>query len=481
MKPESVGLCGQSFTLRTATAAAQMTKNWYPSVVDDPNEKERIVLNPCPGLSVFSTIGSGPYRGQIYALDSRLYVVSLDRVYAITTAGVITDFGAISNSNGNQPVSMTASDTQLMIIADGLGYYIQAGVLTQIVDVDFPASVLVGLYSDGYFIAITARRIYTSALNDVTSWDALDFNVVQASTNDLVTGLVVQRRLVVLGTEIGQIFDNTGNTDFPYEADPASILAYGCAARFGAGSIPGQAAYVATDSDGNGLIVDLAGRKVSTDAVDFALQEYSTLSDAVVCAFQLDGHHFVQFTFPSANATWRFDVSTGFWHQAEYWNTDTGQWNAHLGLFHTFAFGRHLMGSRVGASLFELSLTVYTDDGAPIRRLRRSPHVRVGHQRVFYNAMRMIMDVGVGLDVASGTAGYDPQLVLRYSDNGGKTGLDQDDIKDQISIGKIGEFWIQPAFNRLGSAYDRIFEIEGSDPVPYRIADVLVEYEVGTS
>ena len=45
-------------------------------------------------------------------------------------------------------------------------------------------------------------------------------------------------------------------------------------------------------------------------------------------------------------------------------------------------------------------------------------------------------------------------------------------------IGKEGEYTAAPEFTRLGSGYAPVIEIEGSDPVPYRFTDCLVEMTV---
>lgn len=473
MPTTSTGLCGQNYTLESPIAACQVTKNLYPEIIDDPDEEKRIVLNSTPGLVDWATVGIGPIRGHLQCLDGNFYVVSGNQVYSVTSAGVATLLGTISNAMG-QPVSMSASTSQLFIISDGLGYYVSGGVLAQVVDPDFPASVLKGDFSDGYFLVITSTRFYISALNDVTSWDALDFTTVQASANTLVSMGVVKRRVIILGSQISQIFDNTGNADFPYEADPAGILNYGCVGAFAAIAPSNGFVSVASDKNGNGIVVDESGRKISSLSVDLALQGYSTLADVIACTFQFHGHEFVQITFPTAKATHRYDLTTGLWHQAEYWNQMSGEWNAHLGLFHSFAFSKHLMGSRISGKIYELSGTVYTDAGDLIRRLRRSPHIRNNQLRVFYNWLEVVMQVGVGLNVISSARGYDPQLVLRYSDDGGRTW--SQDI--QTSVGKVGEYGTRVIFNNLGSAHDRVFEIEFSDIVPCRITAGFVNYDV---
>lgn len=475
---ESFGFCGESYSLENPISGIQRTVNLIPEVITDVNQERKVVLNNAPGLTLWATAGVGPFRGATI-WNGLLYVVSRERVYSITSAMVPTLLGTVSNTgNGNAPVSMAASATQLMIIADGLGYYVQGGVLTQITDPDFPANVLKGEYSDGYFIVCTARYVFVSALNDVTSWDALDFTSVQASINDIVTLLLVNRQLIVFCTQLFQSFTNTGNADFPYEADQSGIVNFGAAATFGAARCGSTFLFLQADERGNGTVIDAAGRKITNHGQDYLFQGYSTISDAVASSFQYRGHNFFQITFPTANVTHRYDLDENFWHEANYWNTGSGVFQAHLGLFHVFAFKKHLVFSRVSGNIYELTGTAYDDAGVPIRRIRRCAVRPPDGRKVTINRITPIMQVGVGLQVASNVAGYDPQLVLRISWDGGRTGLDQADIADQQSIGKIGEYDTDPSFLRLGSGYAPVIEIEGTDPVPYRFTDCLVDLEV---
>ena len=63
------------------------------------------------------------------------------------------------------------------------------------------------------------------------------------------------------------------------------------------------------------------------------------------------------------------------------------------------------------------------------------------------------------------TPGYDPQVMLRWSDDGGHTWSSE----RWTSMGKIGEFGYRTFWRRLGSSRDRVYEISGTDPVKIAI------------
>jgi hypothetical protein len=56
-------------------------------------------------------------------------------------------------------------------------------------------------------------------------------------------------------------------------------------------------------------------QRISTHAVEWQIQQYGNLSDAIAYTYQQDGHSFYVLIFPSANTTWVFDVATSLWHE----------------------------------------------------------------------------------------------------------------------------------------------------------------------
>jgi hypothetical protein len=66
------------------------------------------------------------------------------------------------------------------------------------------------------------------------------------------------------------------------------------------------------------------------------------------------------------------------------------------------------------------------------------------------------------------TPGYDPQCMLRWSDDGGHTWSSE----HWASMGKIGEYGYRTFWRRLGMTVklrDRVYEISGTDPVKVSI------------
>lgn len=67
--------------------------------------------------------------------------------------------------------------------------------------------------------------------------------------------------------------------------------------------------------------------------------------------------------------------------------------------------------------------------------------------------------------------GTDPQVMLRISNDGGKTWI----TEQWRSAGKTGEFHRRVRWNRLGMGRRRVFEVIVTDPIPWKITGAYVE------
>ena len=94
----------------------------------------------------------------------------------------------------------------------------------------------------------------------------------------------------------------------------------------------------------------------------------------------------------------------------------------------------------------------------PIRRVRRTAYVTDEKKWTFHDKLRVDLETGVGLREGQGA---DPQIMLRWSDDGGHTWSNE----HWTSAGKIGAFRHRAVWNRLGRSRQRIYEVVTSDPV----------------
>lgn len=456
-------------------------------------ENQPLVLYPTAGLSEFTSSGNKT-RGSININDTAGFFVSDDAFLEMPlTPGAPTNRGNVNNDG--LPVSMAFYGSQLLIASAGVTYFydLNAATLTVIAD-------LVGVdvakvdYCDGYFIALVrnTNTFRISGLLDCTTWDPLDTAVVTVFSGLLVSLKVDHREIWVWSKFAATVYYNNGDADFPFAVNPsAGVIEGGIAAINSVVKLDNTLFWIGKDDRGRGVVWKANGytpTRVSTHAVEFAISQYGDISDAVAYGFQDQGHSFYQIFFPTAEvlphvtntATWDFDVATGLWHERGFWDHRLAQYEAHHSWNHVFIFNKHLVGDWQSGKIYDMSIAYYDDDGDLIRRARRAPHISGEQKWAFHSEIQIFVQPGLGpqpplLDGDGNARG--PILNMRYSDDGGKTWSSE----RSADCGQAGEYAKRVRFLRLGRARDRIYEINMSDPVPWRIVDAFLEAEPGIS
>jgi hypothetical protein len=128
-----IPLVGQSYALRSPTAAAQTCMNLYPELIEDPNEREKnkAFLYGIPGRHVFKDLttidaAATPVRG-IWTGAGRTFVAAGTKYMELSSTGaLIGSVRTISNASvlgfSNTPVYFIPNGNQLFIVSGGVGY-----------------------------------------------------------------------------------------------------------------------------------------------------------------------------------------------------------------------------------------------------------------------------------------------------------------------------------------------------------------------
>jgi hypothetical protein len=219
-------ILGSSYVVRSVNAADNRMVNLYPEVIPEGG-KEPAYLQRCPGMRLYTTVGSGPIRG-LWSVEGVLYVASGSELYKVDAALNITKLGDIT---GTGPVSMADNGLQLFVACnpDGYIYNFTTNVFAQITDPDFPGAVNVG-YLDGYFVfnEPNSQRVWITALLDGLSVDPLDFASAEGSPDGLVSLIIDHREAWLFGTNSTEVWYNSGNPDFPLERIQGAYNEIGC-------------------------------------------------------------------------------------------------------------------------------------------------------------------------------------------------------------------------------------------------------------
>jgi hypothetical protein len=452
--------------------------NLYPETNEIGTGKAREVaaLNSTPGLLLLQTIGLGPYRGLFYASNDILYAVVANKIYSVSSAWAATELGTLNSSEGQ--VSMADNGTSLVIVDGVSGYVVtlSGGAFVEITDPEFFPASHVGLM-DGYFIfsRTDTGQFFISALND-TTFDALDIATAEGAPDNIIGLLVNNRDLWLAGTDTIEVWFNSGDADFPFQRIQGAFIEVGLAAAFSLAKMQNTIYWLGQDKSGSGMVFEASGyqpKRISTHAIEQAIQGYSSLSDAVAWTYQQNGHFFYVLSFPTANTTWVYDATTSMWHERVY--TNQGDFERHRAVCHAFAYGKHVVGDYENGKLFELSETTYSDNGSAITRQRITPHATQDTKRLFFKSFQVDMETGVGLD---GTGqGTDPKLMLQFSDDGGHSWSNE----KWADIGKIGKRLTRAIFRRLGQSRDRVFKVTITDPIKVTFIGAEVDVEEGAN
>ena len=592
------GFVGGTYSSESVLADCQRCMNLYPESVESGMGKAAYVLYPTPGLTLFAKLPGRSVRGEL-AINGRFFAVAGTTLYELNSKGAIVGSYANLTDDGNPP-SLAASASQLLVASGGNIYVLQLTAAT-LNGVNVPAGAFgqihanvpagtgpVGpisqvAYTDGYFMALLTgtARIQLSNLNDASTWNDLYVSQVSVFPENLVSMIVAFREPILFGGSHTQAYGDTGDMNNPYQPVQGGIMEQGCIAQFSVAKLDNSIFWLGGDERGSGIVWRANGyipSRISTHAIEYALSTYSTITDAIGYAYEEKGHTYYVLYFPTANATWVYDCATQLWHERSRWNGN--QYEAWHAQCHAYCFGKHLVGDWATGNVYVSSISIATDNGANIRRMRRAPHISSEQTWIYHNQMQIDLEMGVGpipplkvpssypgafamadvngkvwalsaldngqlqriadpllepaplylndtvtpntswllgmnaagqitqtpvaydvtypqalnlatvpsqlngsLSVVNGVltlaepypSARDPQIMLRWSDDGGKTWSDE----HWQSAGQAGTYKTRACWRRLGRSRDRVYEMVLDDPILWRVVDAYLDADPG--
>jgi hypothetical protein len=463
---------------------------------------------PAPGclpLATPSTPGAG--RGLYWANSGDLYAVVGGSVYYVSPSWAFTSLGTIAQAA--TPVSMADNGTTLVLV-DGTteGYRIDltTRAFERITSANSspPSPLAYGFYGadrvdviDGYLILNQpgTRNFYSTYTNEIV-FDSLYFAAKNTYSDNLVTVIVTRRQIWLIGQRTTEVWFDAGASDFPFQIIPGPFIQHGCSAKYSVAQNDGAIYWLSQDQSGQNVLVRTAGydaQRVSNHALEVEWSKYPVTNDAVGFCFQQNGHAFYQINFPSADRSWRYDESTQEWHEPVYTDAN-GVEHRHRAQVCAFAYGRNVVLDWETGALYALDPGTYTDNGQPMQFRRGFPHLMNDGNRVRYSSFTADVECGdipgsttptpyipllqgpnqgignIGTPATPGTA---PQILLRWSDDRGRTWSNP----VPQSLGATGQYLTQPQWMRLGMARDRVFELFGTVPGQFALNGAFVDVQ----
>lgn len=478
------GFVGPSYTAKSNAVADEECINLYPETIESSGAQTQHSYFGTPGLKVFATFPTGPVRGS-FNTGTTVYVVAADQLYSVASDGTQTALGTIANDG--LAVSVTASNIQLFIVGGGNAYcYTFATNILLNVTVQLAGTPMQTDYSDGYFIVAfkNSNKFQMSAILDGTTWPEIQVNAVSVFAENIVSIIVSHRELWVFGSQHAQPYQDTGSVEV-FDVIPGSLIDTGSGATFGRNLVDNTIFWISDDQRGARQAWRANGytpMRISTFAVETALSSYPDISGLVSYSYQDGGHLFWVLYIPNTDCTWVYDVAESLWHKRALWNPASGMYGPHQSWNHSYAFGKHLVGDWNSGNIYEMKLGydtgggVYdfvTDNGAPIRRLRRSPTLVSEMEWIYHNELTVDFATGLGpqppLTDGDGNP-RPPQAMLRWSDTRGSTWSNE----RIVGMGFAGEYTTRVIWRRLGRSRYRVYEVVVSDPIPVAIVDAYL-------
>ena len=459
-----INLTGGTYKHPSLPLSAQVTRNFWPQAIDNPSAKSAYVLEGWPGLSSFST-GSGADGGQ-FEHNGILYHVCGTTLYTVAYDGTHTSRGAIA---GSGPCVFGALGSSVVIVRAGVASVWNGSALAIVSGVGAPNSCThlnnQMLYDSG------GGRFCVSDVGAPATINALNYATAESLADDLLRVYAFDEHAYLFGNKTIEQWWNSGVGNPPFDRVQGVIIQVGLKAIFSVASNKDSLYFLGTDF----RVYRISGGQcnaVTDKAMARAIEEFSSVTDAIGWCFTKDDQYFYQITFPTGDKSFIYPEG------GQWFEVSSGVLGArYIGNSYAYAHGKHLIGDYRNGNLYELRDDTYAENGSVIRRVRDTGPLHGGlmraqGKRLEMNRFELIMETGVGLVSGQGSA---PVVMLSFSDDGGRT------FCTEIwgTVGQLGEYLWKIEWFALGSFMSRIIRIAVSDPVKISIHSAAADIEIG--
>lgn len=301
----------------------------------------------------------------------------------------------------------------------------------------------------GIAAGYNTQEWFITSVSDLTTWPALSFASVTGNQNNLVAVTTLHREIWLLGEQTTEVWYNAGQQFFTFARRTDVYIEYGCAAKQSVALGDNTIFLLGQNRNGGPCVLRMNGYTpiiISTDAINYQLSTYTTLSDALGFVYYQEGHAFYVLTFPTQGVTWIYDVTTQTWSQrASLVSAAQTRW---LPSCFSFCYNKPLVGDFNSGIIYLLDMTTYTENSAAITRtIQTHPWYESGSQ-TYVDRLQVDFDQTPGATLS--------EINLYVSRDGGHTfGSAKAAYPVQTSDGQWRCYW-----PRLGRARTWVFKIQ---------------------
>jgi hypothetical protein len=364
--------------------------------------------------------------------------------YFVIASGLTVNTFKVSLTNNGTPVATSGTQSGIHTLTT-TGY-------------GFPEGCKTVSYMNGRFVACdpNTQNFYVSEPLAGDYWDALNVQTVDSNPDYVIGQVNSHNEMIVFCETSAEVFYDSGTIPSPFVRNLSGIFEVGCQAPFSIKIMDNSVFWLGQTREGHVIVYRLNGYtpvRISNYGIEQAIEKMSYTADARAFVYQAEGHHFYVLTFPTGNKTFVFDANTNLWHErASFINNAFGMWEPRDILF---IGGKHYVTDTTTSNLYSLDVNTFMSGTNYLKVLRSFKSVDSEMQRTIHRKLTLEAEFGTGV-----IGGTEPDVMLRWSDNGGHTWSDY----LVRGLGAVGQYFKRVIWNRLGMTKGpaRIYEISST-------------------
>lgn len=468
------------------------------------------------GVTAGTTIVSGSGLNWVVSASQTVAIETLTSSVAQTTAGsiyvpIMTIGGTVTGVfTVGQTItgSGVLAGTTIVALGSGTGgvgtYFVNqlqtvsSTIITAAYAGGFPFGARTCTFCSGYFVVEQpfTQKFWVSNSFDASQWDPLAFASASQYPDYIKAVDSLNGNLILFSELHTEFWQNIGTTPVPYAPIIQAATEYGLAAIFSRAHVAGAICFLAQNPQGALQFCQINGyqiRVISNPDVDYLLSQITTVSDAVAMGYQIDNHSMYQISFPTANRTLLYDLTTGVWSEMQTGVSTDGSPKRHMAQLCAQYNGQTYVSDYQNGNIYHWDSTSYTDDGQTILREIITRHISSDFNTFGIDELYFDMETGVGnpgrsgwtadttivtADMTQYTAdqlgpladGSNPMIMIGCSKDNGRTWQ----TDRYMPLGARGQYHKRVIARQWGTARDFVFRLRMTDPVKFILTDGAV-------